>query len=38
MKYCSQKCLKKNQSELKDSCYWDCLNKLDRRYKKYWQN
>lgn len=34
---CSKKCSGDEQDVGYNECIWECLNKLDRRYKKYWQ-
>lgn len=34
---CSEGCYKKKDEE-KNICLWECYNRLDRRYKKYWAN
>ena len=38
MKNCGGKCEKKSEIGLRNACFWDCYNKLDRRYKRYWLN
>lgn len=34
---CSKKCPGDESKVEHNECIWECLNRLDRRYKKYWQ-
>ncbi len=35
---CSAHCPKLPTEEERNTCLWECYNRLDRRYKKYWAN